>query len=226
MSPSRDAQVEDLPKRNLTDHHQRCLGSDRVGSDLEADFRRVATHPQRGSTEHQRADDSDRPNPFVSRARDDLTLSEDLRIYARDLFVLVADFFDTSALYWMQVLNFLGDLFEKQLDNPNAKVKWLGREKRFLDRATRYFTETLGSSSVGTNNWTDLNGQANYEMLREDAQAPSAMFREAINIVMTSVSVESTQQSLPESKRVQTVTDLAFAFAPLSFYCIILRYEC
>ncbi|KAI0469330.1 hypothetical protein F4859DRAFT_141035 [Xylaria cf. heliscus] len=179
---------------------------------------------------------SDRPNPFASRARDDMAMPQgDLELCTRDPFVLVADLFDTSALCWMQVLSFLRDSFEKQPDDPDLKVRILERDKRLLDRAVRYFTETIRfiesrDESRGRLEWPmclqedadRVNEIAHslkrdFEILREDARALSKMFQEATNIIMTRLSVESSQQSLLESRRVQMVTYLAFTFAPLSF---------
>jgi hypothetical protein len=62
---------------------------------------------------------------------DDMAMSDgDLKLRVRDFFVLVTDLFGTSGLCKMQVLSFMRDSFEKQPDDPDVKVKLLGRDKR------------------------------------------------------------------------------------------------
>ncbi|GAW12927.1 hypothetical protein ANO14919_023000 [Xylariales sp. No.14919] len=205
-------------------------------TELDAGFKKGGSTLQTTFTGRQRSTVSERPNPFASRARDDMAMSEeDLKLCARDPFVLVADLFDTSALCWMQVLSFMRDSFEKQPDDPEMKVKLLGRDKRLLDRAIRYFTETIRfiesqSQSRARLEWpvcleedtarVDEIAETlkrDFEILREDAQTLSTTFQESTGIVMTSLSVESSQQSLVESRRVQMVTYLAFVYVPLGF---------
>ncbi|KAI1760077.1 hypothetical protein GGR53DRAFT_104345 [Hypoxylon sp. FL1150] len=174
-----------------------------------------------------------RPNPFASRVTDDMAMSQmDRELCTRDPFVFLADLLDTSALCWMQVLSFLRDSFEQQPNDPHMKVKLLGRDKRLLDRGIRYFTETIRliesrDQSRGRLEWpiclerdalrVDEIARSlvqDFETLREDAQALSSMFQDATGIVMSMISVESSQQSLLESKRIQLVTYLAFLFVP------------
>ncbi|KAI1194882.1 hypothetical protein F5X97DRAFT_261772 [Nemania serpens] len=192
------------------------------------------------SRSHSTADTDkvhDRPNPFISRVQDDKAMPlSDQSLCIRDPFVFIADLFDTSALCWMQILSFLRNSFHSLPEDPKMKVRLLARDKKLLDRAIWYFSETLCFiDSRGMLEWPRYNSdhpedpkafarvkrieqglKADFAILRDNAKGLSELFKEAINIEMSNMNIESAQEALLESKRVQSVTYLAFIFGPLS----------
>ena len=167
------------------------------------------------------------PNPFMSRDIDDVAMPlDDQQRCAREPFIFAADLFETSALCWDQALNFLRDTSQSLPDEPAARVRVLKETKELVDRAARYFDETLrfidARAEMG---WPDRSPRPgeiaarltrDFSALRHTAAGLSAFCQETVSITMNEISVRAAQQALEEGKRVQVVTYLAFFFIPIS----------
>lgn len=175
----------------------------------------------------------ERPNPFESRRRDDTAMSTDEgQLCKQEPFVFAADLFETSALCWNQVLNFLRDLVQNHLPDEEAeRVQVLGEAKALVDRASRYFDETIRFIDTrGDIRWPIWSPgvaemasrlRCDFDALRSDAAALSTVCQDAINMTMNNISARTAQQALVEGKRIHVVTYLAFVFIPVSLVATV-----
>ncbi len=214
------------PRREFEDAQFLSVGSSDLGS------ARSATRTAAGSPTSVADDISSflpRPNPFASRVLDDTAMSlDDQQQCARDPFFFAADLFETSALGWGQALNFLHDAFQHLPEEAAARVRVLKETKGLVDRATRYFDETLRfidardemgwheSTSHARSNEIAARLKGDFTALRSAAAELSVLCKETVNITMNEVSVQAAQQGLVENKRLKVVTYLAFFFIPIS----------
>ncbi|KAH6981657.1 hypothetical protein BKA56DRAFT_672461 [Ilyonectria sp. MPI-CAGE-AT-0026] len=170
----------------------------------------------------------ERPDPFESRRRDDTAMSTDERqLCKQEPFVFAADLFETSALGWNQVLNFLRDAVQNHLrDEAVERVQVLGQAKALVDRASRYFDETIrfidARGDIRWPIWSPGAAQmasrlrCDFEALRSDAVELSTICQETINIAMNNISSRTAQQASFEGKDIHTITSLAYLFIPFS----------
>jgi hypothetical protein len=171
------------------------------------------------------------PDPFTSRLHDDGVMSGVSReLCVRYPFPFVADLFETSALCWDQALNFLSDALQHLPADHGERVKILGEAKRLIDRATRYFGETLQFIDArGRSHWPRPGGEDqarvdvmaqrlrnDFAALADEAARLSTVCQETADSTVTEVNILAGQQALDESRRMYLFTYLAFIFIPLS----------
>lgn len=172
------------------------------------------------------------PDPFKSRLRDDEIMSEVSRkLCAQYPFAFVADLFDTSALCWDQALNFLSDALQHLPDDHGERVKILGEAKRLIDRAARYFDETMQfiDARSARSRWPQPDGEDqervdaiagrlrnDFAALADAAARLSTVCQETAHSTVTEISILAAQQALDESKRMYLFTYVASIFIPLS----------
>ena len=153
----------------------------------------------------------------------------------QDPFAFVADLLDTSALSWMiflsQARHMLG-VHQFSISGHGLQLERLQSNKVVFDRAYRYFSDTIAflydreskfiARCSNSENLQQMDKVANrilkdFNFLQREAEDLSRESREAINILMSSISVRESQKGLADARRIQVVTYLAFIFIPLSF---------
>ncbi|KAK1833469.1 hypothetical protein QBC39DRAFT_279084, partial [Podospora conica] len=202
-------------------------------SDLKAARRPPTSH---GAAGEQGSRLLPNPDPFTSRLKDDEIMHDISRVLCEKYpFVFVADLFDTSALCWDQALNFLNDALQHLPDDHVERVVILGEAKALIDRATRYFRETMQFIDTrARSHWRQPPRDDNPEgdqarvdgiasRLRTDflaltdaAARLSTMCQETMSSTRDDVNIRAAQQALDETRPVILLTYLAFIFIPLA----------
>lgn len=172
-----------------------------------------------------------RPNPFQARLVDDAAMPpEDYALCAKDPFVLVADLLETSALCWMQLLNFLRDLHQGLPVEANARAAVLSRDRAVIDQCIKYASEMIRFVELRNNlgwprciernerervNQIAEDVKRDFETIRDDAISLGAMFKDSIDIAMSTTTIRAAEQSLAHGKQLHLLTYLAFVFIPI-----------
>ncbi len=178
-----------------------------------------------------------RPNPFRARAADDIAMSvQDQDLCSQDPFVLLADLLETSALSWMQFLNFLRELHQNLPGEATDRAALLSRDRTLVDQCVKYATETIRLIDSRDNlAWQACADEAglvrvatiarrvrwDFEILREEAIDLASTCKDSINIAMSNISIRASEQALAEGRWMHLVTYLAFLFVPLTFVASI-----
>ncbi|KAH8729892.1 hypothetical protein BGZ61DRAFT_530026 [Ilyonectria robusta] len=146
--------------------------------------------------------------------------------------VLATDLFETSALCWNQVLNFLRDIVQNHLPDEEAeRVQVLGLAKALVDRASLYFDETIRFIDArGDIRWPIWSPgvaemasrlRCDFDALSSDTAELSTVCQDTINIPMNNMSTHTAQKAFFEGKSIHVVTYLAIVFIPVSLVATV-----